>query len=387
MTPAARVQAAIEVLDAYLAGRALEQSLSQWARAHRFAGSKDRAALRDLVFDAVRRRASYAWLGGGLSGRGLMLGKHVADSIPLAQVFNGTGYGPAEITDAERAELGSIGNMPLPVSVDMPDWLFQELHREYGDAAITASRALQSRAPVDLRVNLARSTRDEVRSLLSEDGVFADPLPDVATALRVSDGARKITRSHAYLCGLVELQDAASQLSVLEAPAPTGGRILDYCAGGGGKALALAAWSGAAVHVHDAAPARMRDLPARAQRAGVSLPVWDPREPELFDLVFCDAPCSGSGTWRRTPDAKWRLDAVRLGALHVLQRTVLSEGARHVKPGGHLVYATCSLLASENREQIDQFCAEDPEFAVVQQRQLIPEDPGDGFFFAVLKRA
>lgn len=386
MTPAARVQAAIEVLDAYLSGRTLEQCLSQWARAHRFAGSKDRAALRDLVFDAVRRRASYAWLGGGLTGRGLMLGKHVADGTPLDQVFNGTGYGPSEITGGELKGLGTTADMPIHVSLDVPEWLFQELRREYGDTAIAACRALQSRAPVDLRVNLARTTPEKARSLLSEDGVLAEPLAEVATALRVSEGARKVARTRAFLNGHVELQDAASQLSVLEAPVPQGGRILDYCAGGGGKALALAARSGASVHVHDAAPARMRDLPARAQRAGVSLPLWTPEDPEPFDLVFCDAPCSGSGTWRRTPEAKWRLDAARLGELHVLQCSILGEAARSVKPGGHLVYATCALLASENQDQISRFCTDVPGFSLVQQRQLMPESPGDGFFFAVLKR-
>lgn len=386
MTPSARIQAAIEVLETILAGTSAEQALSRWTRAHRFAGSKDRAALRDLVFEALRQRDSFAALGGGVSGRSLQIGRCAAIGVPLDEVFDGLGYGPSPVTDAERAAGAAISDLPRAVALDMPDWLLARLDQTYGPQADEIARAMQVRAPLDLRVNTAKSDLDEARARLAVDGILCGPVPGVETALRVTVGARQVARSAAYLDGTVEVQDAASQSCVLAVPVPAEGGILDYCAGGGGKALALAARTRAQVHVHDISPRRMQDIPARAERAGVHLPHWTGRNPDRFAMVFCDAPCSGSGTWRRTPEAKWALNEASLAAYCAAQRDVLGQAAGLVQDGGALVYATCSVLPDENTAQTDWFGAQFPEFTLESRRQTLPDAPGDGFFHAVFRK-
>ncbi len=205
------------------------------------------------------------------------------------------------------------------------------------------------------------------------------------TALEVTENARRVKSSAAFREGLVELQDAASQaVADMLLPVVPGARVLDYCAGGGGKALALAA-SGARVTAHDADPRRMADLPERARRAGARIEVAERLGRERFDLVLVDAPCSGSGAWRRQPEAKWRLDEARLAALTALQGEVLRAAARHVAAGGTLAYATCSLLDAENGAVVEGFLAETPRFARVAERRLTPLDGGDGFYVARMK--
>jgi len=217
---------------------------------------------------------------------------------------------------------------------------------------------------------------------LREAGIEAAPVPGVRTALRVLEGARQVARAAPYLEGLVEVQDASSQAAVLEcAPAP-GARVLDYCAGGGGKALALAALTGAPVAVHDKDSGRMADIPARAARAGARCETWSGRG--QFDLVFVDAPCSGSGTWRRSPDAKWRLTPEALRDLCETQADVLQKASAHVAPGGQLAYATCSVFAAENAQQVRRFLERNPDWGVVSQHRFDPRTAGDGFFLAIL---
>ena len=342
MTPAARVSAAIEILDEILAGSAAEKALTNWARRSRFAGAKDRAAIRDHVFDALRCRRSFAALGGGETGRGLMIGELRAANADLSDIFSGLGHAPAAISAAEQAACRApeVGAEAL----DMPDWLYELLTQQMGkDEAEATCDALRSRAPVWLRVALRRGSRENAAAMLLSEGIVTRPHPKVKTALEVTENARKIMNSSAYFGGFVELQDASSQAAVLALPDPAGGAsALDYCAGGGGKSLALADM-GYAVDAHDIAPARMKDIPERAARAGVGIFVRnDPQAlAKEYDLVFVDAPCSGSGTWRRTPEAKWTLTPERLGELREIQRDVLEKAAKLVRPGGYLAYATC----------------------------------------------
>jgi 16S rRNA (cytosine967-C5)-methyltransferase len=246
---------------------------------------------------------------------------------------------------------------------------------------------LRSRAPVFLRTNSARVTREDAAEALALEGIATAPHPLSPTALEVTRNARRVKSSRAFQDGLVELQDAASQ-AVADAllPLSTHARVLDYCAGGGGKALALAA-AGAQVTAHDADPRRMSDIPERARRAGVRIDVVPTGEPGLrvFDAVLVDAPCSGSGAWRRQPEAKWRLDAARLAELGALQAAVLRKAARHVRPGGRLAYATCSLLEEENGDVVSRFLADTPDFVLETERRLTPLDGGDGFYIARMK--
>ena len=388
MTPAARIAAAVEVLDRWLAGDAAERALINWARAHRFAGSGDRAAIRDHVFDAIRRRRSLAALGGAETGRGLMLGALRAAGADPDAVFTGEGHAPPPLIAAERVVPPSPAD-PL-VRLDCPDWLAPALRESLGAEFEPVMERLRHRAPVFLRVNAVRASRDEAAQRLAQDGIATEPHPLSPTALEVMTNARRIKASAAYRDGVVELQDAASQAAVdLLRPLPAGVRALDLCAGGGGKSLALAA-AGANVTAHDADAARMSDLPERARRAGAAIDLAEPGAAAglpPFDLVLVDAPCSGSGAWRRQPEAKWRLDAPRLAELLRTQDAILDDAARCVRPGGRLAYATCSLLAAENSDRVAAFLARRPTFRLEAERRFTPLDGGDGFYMAILEAA
>lgn len=381
MTPAARAQAAIQILDRILAGDAAEAALLRWSRASRFAGSGDRAAVRDLVFDSLRRRASRAALGGALTGRGLILGMCREQGMAPETLFSGEGHAPAPLQPDESA----AGHAPDPIqAMDLPDWILPEWQAALGPMAQPVAHALRERAPVWLRVNPLRGSVAAAQAVLARDGITTRVAPQLAHALCVTDGARRLAAAPAYLQGLVELQDLSPQLAC--AALPKARQVLDFCAGGGGKALALAAAGASQVVAHDIDPARMGDLPARAARAGARIRIAKPGQLRgVFDLVLADVPCSGSGTWRRTPDAKWRLDGAALQRLVALQAQILDQVAGFVAPQGHLAYMTCSLLQRENDDQIAAFVARSG-FVVMDQRRFTPLDASDGFYLALMRR-
>jgi 16S rRNA (cytosine967-C5)-methyltransferase len=386
MTPGARIAAAIGILDAVLAGQAAEATLTQWARASRFAGSGDRLAVRDLVFAALRQRRSLAWMGAGDSGRGLMIGLARQQGQDLNALFSGIGHAPEPISGKEAGL--ALADAPEAVRADLPDWLWARFQEDLGPRAMDVAQALRDRAPVFVRVNTARGDRASAQAALAADGITTVPHPEVATALCVVAGERRIAQSTPYLEGRVELQDAASQAAVLALPLSPGEQVLDYCAGGGGKALAMAV--AANVTAHDAAPRRMADLPARAARAGVAIEqvqTADLENRSPFQGVLVDAPCSGSGTWRRTPEARWRLTPERLADLARLQGDILVSAARHVAPGGWLAYATCSVLTAESDAIIKRCAPHLQQFEVLARHQWWPGDAGDGFFLVTLRRS
>ena len=382
MTPAARYQAAIDILDHWLSGDvALEQALTGWARRSRFAGSKDRAAVRDIVFDAARRRRSDAALGGAKTGRGLILGALRRQQIDPQTVFGAGGHAPSALTAQEQR----APNPPAsgPEALDVPDWLWPRWQRSLADRAESVARAWQTRAPVHLRVNMTRGTREVAREALCGEGITTEPHPACDWALTVTDGARKLRNSHAYKSGAVELQDAASQALVAAIPGVAGARVLDYCAGGGGKSLALAMMDPLRIVAHDADPRRMRDLPDRAARAGATVDLAATIDlPKLgpFDIILCDVPCSGSGSWRRAPDGKWRLNEERLVQLTQLQSDILHKASALLRPEGLLVYATCSVLRDENHDVVDVL----PGHTVTWCKNWVADDDTDGFFTAHL---
>ncbi|MCF6231744.1 MAG: RsmB/NOP family class I SAM-dependent RNA methyltransferase [Rhodobacteraceae bacterium] len=382
MKPAARIAAAIDVLDLYLDGAAVEQCLTRWARGARYAGSKDRAGVRDLVFEALRRRRSDSALGGALSGRGLMIGALRRAGANPDDSFSGLAYAPAVLSDEER----ELGQPPEPGAeqLDIPDWLWPQFH-----TMPEAAAALQSRAPVYLRVNSLKADRDQAITALARDGIEGAPHAQVETALTIHTGARRIRHSTAYLEGLVELQDLASQAVVQALPLCPGMRVLDYCAGGGGKALAMAAQAKIDLFVHDIAPQRMADLGVRATRAGVTtqtLGTADLGDVAPFDLVLCDAPCSGSGAWRRAPDGKWALTQTRLDQLVGFQHDILRQATELTGKNGIIAYATCSVLDVENAGQIAGFLTDFPQWQVNWQHNWPLQDGADGFYSAHLTR-
>ena len=386
MNPAARYASAIDILDKVLGGAAAEKVLTNWARANRYAGSGDRHAVRDIVFDALRCKRSYAALGGAETGRGLVLGALRANELAVDSVFTGAGYAPTILSEAEAAQ----GHPPTAMAaLDCPDWLEPALRGTLGADFEAVMRCLQSRAPIFLRVNTRKTTRVAVMAKLATETIGTQPSLLAETALEVTQNPRKVQASKAYVDGLVELQDAASQAIVAELPLASGQRVLDFCAGGGGKTLAMAGQADARFFAHDAAAARMSDLPTRAKRAGVKVELLTTvalAKAAPFDLVFADAPCSGSGSWRRAPEAKWALTPERLAALCQLQAEIMDQACRLVGPSGVFAYATCSLLTAENEGQVNAFLVRNPGWALQSSRVLTPLDGGDGFYIAVLKR-
>ncbi|SFI86624.1 RsmB/NOP family class I SAM-dependent RNA methyltransferase [Celeribacter neptunius] len=392
MTPAARLSAAIEILDDVLAGENAERVLTTWARGHRFAGSKDRAAIRDHVFDALRCRRSYAWLGGAgegrPSGRQLMIGALRAAGTDPDALFCEDRFAPRPLTEAERGAGAALEEAPQGVRLDCPDWLLPLYEETLGDTLEPVLGLMRQRSEVFLRVNNRKSTLGHALELLADDGIEAVPHPLSECALKVTRGARSVARSQAYLTGVVELQDAGSQAIIDALPLHDGLEVLDYCAGGGGKSLAMGAHADLSLTAHDVDPARMQDIAPRASRAGLTIKTA--RKSELadgYDLILCDVPCSGSGAFSRSPQGKWALTAARLDVLKGLQAEILEEVAPMVRPGGTLAYATCSLFRAENQDQVAGFVSRHPAFHLRRERLISPLEGGDGFFCAILERA
>lgn len=408
MTPGARLQMAIEILEGLDAtAQPVDRFLKFWFRTRRFAGSGDRRAIAERVFEIQRHRAEYAHRMGDDSARALAIASAAGED--LAALFSG-GYGPAPLTDAERAALAA---MPTPapgwVTGEYPQWLEGELQRAFGLHLADEMAALKARAPVDLRVNTLKAGRGDVLAALHADGFHAQATPHAPHGIRLppGDGNAALARSPLFLSGAFEFQDEAAQLAAWLAGAQPGQRVLDLAAGAGGKALALAAamQNRGTIVAFDDDPARLAPLAERAARAGASCiastgqrtgPAWDGG----FDLVFLDTPCSGTGTWRRQPELRWRLTPQRLAELNRIQDSLLDEAAHHTRPGGRLVYATCSVLPCENQDRIAGFLTRNPAFSLVnlgQGRSLpgleadlraSPATTGtDGFYCAGLKRA
>ena len=391
MTPAARVQAAIDILDRWLGGTGgMDRVLTTWSRQNRYAGSGDRRAIADLVHQALRRKRSAAWVAGGednADGRTILRGLLVLQGQDLAEIFTGDRHAPAQLGPHERAERDLRG-APRAVRLDYPDWLEANL-AAHDDVDMAV---LRDRAPLDLRVNLLKGDLDTALAMLDADGITAEPGPLSPTALRVTDGRGKVRACRAWRGGLVEIQDAASQAIADLAGIRPGETVLDLCAGGGGKTLALAAAAGnrARLLAHDIDPGRMAGLPERARRAGAQVEVVagaglaDLRG--RCDLVVVDAPCSGSGTWRRNPDAKWRLTPRRLGQYIETQSALLDQAAELCAPAGRVLYATCSLFDRENRGQVRDWLDGRPAWKCRTTLSLTLKDGADGLYGAVLCR-
>lgn len=386
MTPGARVAAAIEILDDMAGGLAAEQALTRWARRSRYAGSKDRAAIRDHVFDVLRSRKVAAYYGGSDNARALMIGLLHHQGADIDGLFNAQGHAPAPLSNAE-ADFVDTPTDPQ-ITWNLPDWVVPIFEASLGNQAEATALALQNRAPITLRVNLAKTTRDAAQKMLHEQGIETDTNPLASSALTVTEGARKIRNSAAFSEGYVELQDAASQAVV--ATLPKDGKVLDYCTGGGGKALALAMDTTRKVFAHDIDTGRMADLPTRTERAAagvVQLETDDLAAHAPFDVVLCDAPCSGSGAWRRAAEGKWTLTPDRLITLTHIQDDILDKAAALTGPTGILAYATCSVFKPENEDRVDAFLARNADWRCTFSQRYAVDEHGDGFFTAHLTRA
>lgn len=394
MTPGARMQAAIEVLERVLRGAAAEREVTAWARNSRFAGSADRAAVRDHVFDALRRLRSSAWTGGlgdvaldRMTAREVMAGLLAGQGADPGALFTGLGHAPAPLDGDLDAWPSTSNPAPDGVRLDCPDWLLPLFRESLNERTEDVMLALRNRAPVTLRVNAAKIAREALIARLAEGGVDARPGPLSDSAVVVTGKARGLTSTDAFADGLFEMQDAGSQALVDRLPVSPGARILDLCAGGGGKTLAFAARGAGPLFAHDVDPARMRDLPTRAARAGVNVHLLARAEDEApFDGVIADVPCSGSGSWRRAPEAKWRLTESRLEELLTVQAGILDRALALVRSGGWLAYMTCSLLRVENDAQVDACLARTPGLRLIDRWSCTPLEGGDGFHLSLLGR-
>ncbi len=343
--------------------------------------------MRDLVFDALRKRASCAALGGGLHGRGLMLGLGMQDGWQLSEIFSGTGHAPDALSPDEELRIRAPETLSGATAVDVPDWIWAQFQDDLGDNALDAATQLRSRAGLFLRVNQRRASMAEAQAALADEGIATEPHVSQTGCLRVTANPRRVQRAKAYLDGLVEVQDAASQIAVTGLDIPAGAAVLDYCAGGGGKALAIADRFDCAVTAHDHNVQRMADLPRRAERAGVEVKIAEPQQlapDQRFDVVIVDAPCTGSGTWRRNPEAKWALESKKLQEFSKIQADILARSTGFLAQGGLLVYMTCSIFRAENEGVIDGFLSERADFQSASALSLYPSPDWDGFFCQAL---
>jgi 16S rRNA (cytosine967-C5)-methyltransferase len=382
----ARIAAAIGVLDEIAARhKPVRMALKTWGEGARYAGAKDRAFVSGLTLDALRRRRSLAWRMGDDSQRAIVLAVLRFDwDWPLARIAEAAGeapHGPGALSEAEAAALAApraLDDAPGPIRGDYPDWMDAPLERVFGAARADEAVALAQRAPVDLRVNSLKT--DSVRALKALESLGAAPVGGLANALRVpppaaAERAAAVESAPEFAKGWFEVQDLGSQIAAAAAGAIKGKQVLDLCAGGGGKTLALAAAMGNSgqLYAYDSEARRLADTVTRSQRAGVrNLQVRSPLRTDALsglearmDLVFVDAPCTGSGTWRRHPDAKWRLTPAQLARRIEEQDAVLATAVSYVRPGGRLVYVTCSLLAEENEDRVAALLTRAPDFAVV----------------------
>ncbi|MEQ1708400.1 MAG: RsmB/NOP family class I SAM-dependent RNA methyltransferase [Terricaulis sp.] len=424
MRDGARVAAAIEILsDIEARKRPAADAVKDWMLSHRFAGSKDRAEIGDLVFGALRWKQSSAWRLGEDTPRSWVFGA-VAWGFArgpdwIANACAADPHAPPPPSEAEQSALAqaTLDGAPDWVRGDFPEWLDASMARIFGEARAEEGAALAAPAPLDLRVNTLKSTRDDVIAALAESPRLKEP---PAPTSHAPDGVRipwaqgrtfSWATEQSFLKGWFEVQDEGSQLAARMAGAKPGQQVADVCAGGGGKTLALAALmqNRGQVFAFDVDGRRLAPLHERLERAGVrNVQVRAPARTRdvladlrgCMDVVLIDAPCTGSGTWRRNPDSKWRLRPAALQTRLQEQREALALAAPLVKPGGRLAYVTCSVLPEENEDQVAAFLAahdgfkpahlrggEVPGYARGHAIQMTPLKTGcDGFFVAALER-
>lgn len=417
MLPSARIETTIDILNRIKDTRVpMDTVCGDFFRVRRYIGSKDRADVAERVYEMVRHHARLGWI----------LEQYKIDDTPRARMiaylllqgnpqrvkdlFDGSKFGPAPLSEAELEMVRTFKapDYPEAVAAECPPQYEQKLKALFGDDFAAEMGAMQHAATLDLRVNLFKATRAKAKTLLESDGVKTKDTSLSPWGLRC-DSKAYLSKTKAFIKGWVEIQDEGSQMIAVLCDAKAGTQVLDYCAGGGGKTLALAAsmQNKGRVVAMDLDSRRLEKARPRLKKAAVSDIIelrplddekhrkWLKRQKETFDVVLCDVPCSGSGTWRRNPDMRWRSFGPSLDELTAIQADILEKVVHTVKPGGKLVYATCSLFREENEDQIARFLKDHPDFKLKpvgkdlggDYMRLTPHRHGtDGFFTAVMVR-
>lgn len=415
MIEAARIEAVIEVLKTYSQDLTpLDAHLSFYFKERRYIGSKDRQAIATRVYGIFRNYAHLAWwaLLRGVSLNSIpsttaarlqvlayLTEIEKVDRAKIGILFSGERYAPNKLNDKERQLLSvdvNSENEPLWVKGEYPEWLQPQLEEVFGPHLMDQMQAFQNEAPVDIRVNTLKITRDDLKVKLKQEKIIADALENSQTAMRLKD-RQPLTSTKAFREGLFEVQDLGSQKIAEALQVEPGYSVLDLCAGAGGKTLAIAALmeNKGKVVAMDTAQWRLQKARQRLKRAGVCNTEcraldeeglsWLKRQKGRFDRILIDAPCSGTGTWRRNPEQKWRLTQEEINRLKDIQLSLLHQAASLLKPDGKLVYATCSILKAENEDIIAKFLSENYKYSLVTQERLTPlTNVTDGFFMATL---
>lgn len=406
MTPAARLSAAIEVIASIDSERRpAADALKAWGLAHRFAGSGDRAAIAGLVYDALRRKASSAFLMRAETPRAVVLGmlkrERALDGEAIAKLCDGSRFAPEALSDEERKHLddADLAAAPAHVAGDYPEWLDPYFERSFGDDRAEEGAALASRAPLDLRVNTLKAERADAAALLADLKPEPTRWSPWGLRIRLSAEAKSppIHAEPAFLKGMIEVQDEGSQLAALFSGAKAGEQVLDLCAGAGGKTLALAAMmqNKGQLFATDDDKRRLAPIHDRLTRSGArNVQVRTPKSiggeiddlKGKMDLVLIDAPCTGTGAWRRNPDAKWRMRPGALAQRTKEQAEILDRAVGFVKPGGRIVYITCSVLDEENGAQVRAFLARQPGFVAADPADVAGALGERSFMFAKAAR-
>ena len=394
-----QANAAISILDDFLDGKNLNSILFNWTKNNRYAGSSDRESIRNIVFDILRVKKTFTSVlekeKQPINGRALVFLHSVFYALNLNEIFTGREYGPEKLTIFEK-EFSKISkeniNGCFGITDNIPGFLTAEFKRSLGRKFKNAMRLLEKRAPISIRVNPLKSDISSILECLSLEGIEGKKSKIVRYGIDIIGNPRRLTQIQAFKDGCFEVQDLHSQKIIEDLPLDEHTKVLDYCAGAGGKILSIACSlkGNGKFYIHDIDERKLKEADLRAKRAGVKFKRLEVEKLQnyrcSFDYIVADVPCSGSGAWRRNPQQKWRITPESLNEILTRQTVILDEVKDLLKKNGYIFYITCSLLKIENEELIENFLTNNKHFRLLNKKNITIDDSGDGFFCAVLQK-